>query len=171
MGVWRKRRQMEISPSGADVTFGLSSNALYVPRKSSRNGAIIFSLAVFIVACVVVLAASAAFAGTVNAGTIVVMLAVALAVVSSVHIALSWERVVILRLGKVNRVVGPGLYFTIPIFEHGTIRVDQRIIATPLARRRRFRQTLFLSTSTRCSTGSCAMLKRRARRSKITIPR
>lgn len=126
-----KRRQMEISPSGADVTFGLSSNALYVPRKSSRNGAIIFSLAVFIVACVVVLAASAAFAGTVNAGTIVVMLAVALAVVSSVHIALSWERVVILRLGKVNRVVGPGLYFTIPIFEHGTIRVDQRIIATP----------------------------------------
>lgn len=131
MGMWRKRRQMEISPSGADVTFGLSSNALYVPRKSSRNGAIIFSLAVFIVACVVVLAASAAFAGTVNAGTIVVMLAVALAVVSSVHIALSWERVVILRLGKVNRVVGPGLYFTIPIFEHGTIRVDQRIIATP----------------------------------------
>lgn len=89
MGMWRKRRQMEIAPPGADVTFGLSSNALYVPRKSSRNGATIFSLAVFIVACVVVLAASAALAGTVNAGTIVVMLAVALAVVSSVHIALS----------------------------------------------------------------------------------
>lgn len=36
-----------------------------------------------------------------------------------------------LRLGKLNRVVGPGFYATIPILEHGTIRVDQRIIATP----------------------------------------
>ena len=26
---------------------------------------------------------------------------------------------------------GPGLYFTIPLIEHGTIRVDQRTIATP----------------------------------------
>ena len=34
-------------------------------------------------------------------------------------------------LGKLNRVVGPGFYATIPILEHGTIRVDQRIIATP----------------------------------------
>ena len=28
-------------------------------------------------------------------------------------------------------MVGPGFYATIPILEHGTIRVDQRIIATP----------------------------------------
>ena len=27
--------------------------------------------------------------------------------------------------------MGPGLYFTIPVIEHGTIRVDQRTIATP----------------------------------------
>ena len=32
---------------------------------------------------------------------------------------------------RLNRVVGPGLYFTIPVIEHGTIRVDQRTIATP----------------------------------------
>ena len=55
----------------------------------------------------------------------------ALLVVSSVHTALSWEKVVVLRLGNFNRVVGPGLYFTIPVIEHGTIRVDQRTIATP----------------------------------------
>lgn len=55
----------------------------------------------------------------------------ALLAVSSVHIALSWERVVVLRMGKLSRVAGPGLYFTIPILEHGTIRVDQRTIATP----------------------------------------
>ena len=55
----------------------------------------------------------------------------ALLVLSSTHIALSWEKVVVLRFGKLNRVVGPGLYFTIPVIEHGTIRVDQRTIATP----------------------------------------
>lgn len=38
---------------------------------------------------------------------------------------------VVLRMGKLSRVAGPGLYFTIPILEHGTIRVDQRTIATP----------------------------------------
>ena len=59
------------------------------------------------------------------------MLLVAVLVLSSTHIALSWEKVVVLRFGNLNRVVGPGLYFTIPIIEHGTIRVDQRIIATP----------------------------------------
>ncbi len=131
MGTWRKRRQAEAASIGVDGTFGLSSNALYVPRKSSRNGATIFSLAVFIVACAAVLGIGWLAFGVVDAGTIVVMLLAGLAVVSSVHIALSWERVVVLRLGKVNRVVGPGLYFTIPIVEHGTIRVDQRIIATP----------------------------------------
>ena len=47
------------------------------------------------------------------------------------HIALGWEKVVVLRLGKLNRVVGPGFYATIPILEYGTIRVDQRTIATP----------------------------------------
>ena len=59
------------------------------------------------------------------------MLLAALLVLSSTHIALSWEKVVVLRFGKLNRVVGPGLYFTIPVIEHGTIRVDQRTIATP----------------------------------------
>ena len=62
---------------------------------------------------------------------ILAALVAALAASSSLHIALGWEKVVVLRLGKLNRVVGPGFYATIPILEHGTIRVDQRIIATP----------------------------------------
>ena len=74
-----------------------------------------------------------AFAATGGVGieAIVAMLLAALLVLSSTHIALSWEKVVVLRFGKLNRVVGPGLYFTIPVIEHGTIRVDQRTIATP----------------------------------------
>ncbi len=103
----------------------------YVPRKSSRNGALIFSIAVFISACALVLAGWHLAFGHVGFACIVVMLAAALGAISSVHIALSWEKVVVLRFGKVNRVVGPGLYFTLPIVEHGTIRVDQRVIASP----------------------------------------
>ena len=108
-----------------------SDIALYVPRKSSRNGAVVFNIAVFVASCALVLLVSELAFGVVNALTVVAMMVVAATAVSSFHIALSWERVVVLRLGKLNRVVGPGLYLTIPIFEHGTIRVDQRVIATP----------------------------------------
>ena len=103
----------------------------YVPRKSSRNGAVIFNIAVFIATCAVVLGLAYVLTGEVGIEAIVVMLLAALLMLSSTHIALSWEKVVVLRFGNLNRVVGPGLYFTIPIIEHGTIRVDQRTIATP----------------------------------------
>ena len=103
----------------------------YVPRKSSRNGAVIFNIATFIATCAAVLGIAFAATGGVGIEAIVAMLLAALLVLSSTHIALSWEKVVVLRFGKLNRVVGPGLYFTIPIIEHGTIRVDQRTIATP----------------------------------------
>lgn len=103
----------------------------YVPRKSSRNGALIFSIAVFIASCALTLLLWYLAFGHIGFACIVSMLVVALMAVSSVHIALSWEKVVVLRFGKVNRVVGPGLYFTMPIVEHGTIRVDQRVIASP----------------------------------------
>lgn len=105
--------------------------ALYVPRKTSRNGAVVFNIAVFLVACMIVILGSYLLFGCVTSITLIIMLVVSAAAVNSFHIALAWERVVVLRLGKVNRIVGPGLYVTIPIIEHGTIRVDQRVIATP----------------------------------------
>lgn len=48
-----------------------------------------------------------------------------------VRIAYEWERVVVLRFGQFSRVVGPGLYFTIPIIEQVVLHVDQRISTTP----------------------------------------
>lgn len=103
----------------------------YAPRKSSRNGATVFNITVFLLVFGVVLLAARAVAGGVGILEISLAFVCALLAVSSVHIALSWERVVVLRMGKLSRVAGPGLYFTIPILEHGTIRVDQRTIATP----------------------------------------
>lgn len=108
-----------------------SAALTYVPRKASRNGALVFSVAVFVAACAVVFALSLAVLGRIGIETILLALLAGLAATSSLHIALSWEKVVVLRLGKFNRVAGPGFYFTVPIIEHGTIRVDQRVIATP----------------------------------------
>lgn len=132
----RRRREANRIAKGApyamsDKDAEIRAATSYVPRKSSRNGATIFSVAVFVATCAVVLAVCYVIQGRIGPGAIGVMLFAALTVLSSTHIALSWEKVVVLRLGKVNRVAGPGLYFTIPLIEHGTIRVDQRTIATP----------------------------------------
>lgn len=108
----------------------------YVPRKSSRNGAVIFSIAVFAMTGAVVLGVALVATGGIGLAAIVAALLTALLVLSSTHIALSWEKVVVLRFGKLARVVGPGLYLTIPLIEHGTIRVDQRTIRRSTPRRR-----------------------------------
>ena len=103
----------------------------YVPRKSSRNGATVFNITVFILVFGATMLTGHAISGSVGVVEVSAAFVLALLAVSSVHIALSWERVVVLRMGKLARVAGPGLYFTIPSLEHGTIRVDQRTIATP----------------------------------------
>lgn len=131
MALQHKGRRVDVPFEAADKQAEIRAATSYVPRKSSRNGATIFSIAVFLSVFTVVVAGWYLLAGQVSFGAVCVGLLVALVVLSSTHVALNWEKVVVLRLGKLNRVVGPGLYFTIPIIEHGTIRVDQRIIATP----------------------------------------
>ncbi|MDR3585716.1 MAG: slipin family protein [Desulfosporosinus sp.] len=49
---------------------------------------------------------------------------------SGVKVADQWEKAVILRVGKFNRLEGPGLFFVIPIIESVTNWIDHRTIAT-----------------------------------------
>lgn len=86
-----------------------------------------FSIAAF----AMVLAASVAICGELTLVGILVSVAVALAMLSSVHVCMDWERAVVMRLGKFNRLAGPGLFFTIPLLEFCTLRVDQRMNVTP----------------------------------------
>ncbi len=51
----------------------------------------------------------------------------------TVHVAQQWERVVVLRFGRFNRVEGPGVFFTVPFVETASLRVDQRIMVTPFS--------------------------------------
>ena len=61
---------------------------------------------------------------------VLVSLVVATLVAMSIRIAQQWEKCVVLRLGRFNRVVGPGIFATIPVLEQVTMRVDNRVRVT-----------------------------------------
>ena len=99
-------------------------------ERASGSGVLVFSIAVFLVSLCVVMGLSLLLFGEVGLVIIVCSFAVAMLATMSAHIAQQWERVVVLRLGKFNRVSGPGLYWTIPIIEQNAMRVDTRIRST-----------------------------------------
>ena len=49
---------------------------------------------------------------------------------NSVKIAHEWQRAVVLRLGRFYKLAGPGIFFCIPIIDHVTVWIDQRIRAS-----------------------------------------
>jgi regulator of protease activity HflC (stomatin/prohibitin superfamily) len=55
---------------------------------------------------------------------------VAAVLASSIKVANQWERVVVLRLGRFDRLAGPGLFFIIPILENTPYRIDIRVITS-----------------------------------------
>ena len=117
----------------SEMEFGVAADA-YRSRPSklaTRDGAVALTLAIGAVTFCVVLGIFWAVSGSVNLIAIVVAALLALLAFSSVHIALDWEKAVVLRLGKFNRLAGPGLFFTIPFIEYCTITIDQRTIITP----------------------------------------
>ncbi|MCI8469163.1 MAG: slipin family protein [Eggerthellaceae bacterium] len=98
-------------------------------ERASNTGVVLFSVVLFAVVFAAVLGTAWALGGI---GPAAVVLAVLLGVlaVASCHIAQQWERVVVLRLGKFARVSGPGLFWTWPIIESNTLRVDTRTRVT-----------------------------------------
>jgi len=101
-----------------------------VHRKASRNGAIVFGIAVFCVAATVVLGVAHLAFGGIGVASIALAMLMGWVAVNSVHIVLEWEKAVVMRLGKFNRVAGPGIVFTIPLIEFYALHIDQRVMAT-----------------------------------------
>lgn len=99
-------------------------------RKTSQSASVVFSAFVFAVSFAVVLAIFATLAGGVGLWALVVSLAVAVLTAMSVHVAMQWEKAVVLRLGKYSRTKGPGIFFTIPFVEHAALKADQRVMMT-----------------------------------------
>lgn len=135
-----KRKSDEMSPLGqkdtyrrSEMEFGVAADAYRSDpaKKATRNGAVMVTVAFSITAFAMVLATSVAICGELTLVGILVSVVVALAMLSSVHVCMDWERAVVMRLGKFNRLAGPGLFFTIPLLEFCTLRVDQRMNVTP----------------------------------------
>lgn len=99
-------------------------------RRTSRNSVYVFALALFVVVAGGIVAA---FWGMLTSAIVVVAIVLGAVAAMSVRIAPQWERVVVLRLGKFNRIAGPGPYFVVPIVEHAAAHVDQRMITTPFS--------------------------------------
>ena len=117
----------------SEMEFGVAAEAYRSDptKKATRNGATLITIVLAIVAFCLVLDASALIAHKLTLVGIVLSAIIGLAVLSSVHVCMDWERVVVMRLGRFNRLAGPGLFFTVPLFEFCTLRVDQRMNATP----------------------------------------
>ena len=99
-------------------------------RRTSRNGAVAFTIIVFAAACALVLACAQLLAGSIGLAALVIAVVVGVLAASSVHIVMEWERAVVMRFGRFNRVAGPGIVFTWPVIEFYTVRIDQRVAAT-----------------------------------------
>lgn len=127
----KNRKGKNQTDAPAAKPFSIEQYNSRTDRRTSQNGSLMFSAFVFVVALVLAIAAGYLITGAFTVWVVLVGFALACLAEMSIHIAMQWEKVVVLRFGKLNRVVGPGLYFTIPVIEHGTIRVDQRTIATP----------------------------------------
>ena len=66
----------------------------------------------------------------VSATIAVLSFIVASILANSVKVANQWERVVVLRLGRFQKLAGPGLFFIIPIIDMVAYRIDIRVITS-----------------------------------------
>ena len=99
-------------------------------ERASSAGVVLFSATVFLVVFCAALAALLLAADADAVASVIVAAIAAVLAMSAVHIAQQWEKVVVLRFGKFNRVSGPGLFWTWPIIEQNTMRVDTRVRVT-----------------------------------------
>ena len=115
------RRGLQVVPEAGTEVVG---------ERASNAGVLLFSVVVFVVAFCVVIGIVMVAAGRVGVAGVTCALVIALLATMAIHVAQQWEKVVVLRFGKFNRVSGPGLFWTLPIVEQNTMRVDGRVRVT-----------------------------------------
>ena len=135
-GPWQRNAYRAARAMAATDSFG-ATEAIAALRRNSRNrisssstpeghmnpiSALIFI--VFIGGAVLARLADMPIAVTVILALIGIFLGY------SVKMAQQWERAVVLRLGKLHAVKGPGLFILIPIFDAVATWIDQRIRTT-----------------------------------------
>lgn len=106
------------------------ANTEVIGERASSAGVVVFTAVLFLVVLAAGIAIGFALQGKVTLEAIIVAVIVAALLSASCHIAQQWERVVVLRLGKIARVAGPGLFWIVPVVESCAMRVDTRMRVT-----------------------------------------
>jgi hypothetical protein len=72
------------------------------------------------------------FLGVPPAGYVVsaVLLAIAILIPKALMVANQWEKGIVLRLGKLRSISGPGLFWIVPFYDEVAVWIDQRIQTT-----------------------------------------
>jgi len=91
---------------------------------ASRSGAYLFFSIMFAVGFTLTFLLTFAW---LSAWAVVVSILVCALLSVSIRIAPQWERVAVLKLGKFDRIAGPGVYTCVPFVESVALHVDQRI--------------------------------------------
>ena len=110
-------RRFRVAPDAATEVVG---------ERASSTGVLLFSAVLFVAVLAAVLGIGWLTVGRVTLEVIVVAALAALLAIGCCHVAQQW----VLRLGRFNRVSGPGLFWTIPVIESNTMRVDTRTRVT-----------------------------------------
>lgn len=120
---WKKEEKHDVIPDGRHYVFSteLESN------NASREGVYAFSVMVFLLSFGISFALMWPWFSPL---TVCVSLVVGLLCVCSIRIVPQWERAVVLRFGKFNRVKEPGLFFCIPFAESVAIHIDHRVMTS-----------------------------------------
>lgn len=125
-----RKGERPIEATAPRPTFSIEQYNSRTDRRTSQNGPLAFSAFVFAVVFAAVVAGGFAISGRFDVWAVVAAFALACLAVMTIHIAMQWEKVVVLRFGRFNRTKGPGLYFTIPFIEQTALKADQRIMVT-----------------------------------------
>ena len=116
----------------SEMEFGVAADAYRSEpsKKATRNGAILLQIALSLAVALAVIVVWYLFSRTITLVSLLLALIGGLLMLASVNVCMEWERAVVMRFGRFNRLAGPGIFFSIPLVEFCSLRVDQRTHAT-----------------------------------------
>lgn len=91
---------------------------------TSRSGVAIFSLTIFLIPSLLILALTWSI---LSIWTILLSIFAGTLAAYIIRFTFEWEKAVVVRLGTINRVKGPGIYYIIPVIEAEVAKIDLRI--------------------------------------------
>ncbi len=125
-----KEQKTKASPKLGGRTSPIERYNTRTDRKTSQSGPLVFSAFVFALFFAAAIAAGVALVRRIDVWVVLVAVGVASLAAMSIHIAMQWEKVVVMRFGKFHRIRSAGLYFTIPFVDQTALRADQRVVVT-----------------------------------------